>query len=345
LEVRQNLNEPPAIYVVGRTGSSRMLQDFAPHARDRKFGRLEALTWEDSERNGWDGLVAFPVNYQSGKQYPLLIQTHGMEPHTFFAEGPSTTAFPGRAALDRGFIVLTMNDTKYFAKVARATEPRVVLEGYRSAIAHLVAQGLVDPKRIGVIGWSRTSYYVKYTLTHAPELFRAAVCADGLDYSYLQYMLSLDIIRGGTFMPAGDFSSNYYSTYGGTPWNNFDSWRDNAPDFSVQKVQVPVRIDAASSRISLLEEWEFYAGLRYVGVPTDLIVYPQGQHELARPLDRMVSTEGSLDWIDYWINDHEDATPKKVAQYARWREMKDVWDAGAKKRCSTCLSNQPAARK
>ena len=74
--------------------------------------------------------------------------------------------------------------------------------------------------------------------------------------------------------------------------------------------------------VELLEKWESYASLRMNHVPTELWVYPRGMHLLIRPIDQQTSQEGSLDWIDYWVNGHRDLDPAKAAQYERWDAMR-----------------------
>ena len=59
---------------------------------------------------------------------------------------------------------------------------------YESAIDYLDRRGLIDRNRVGIMGFSRTFWYVTYTLTHSKHHFAAAAIADGLDYSYFQYM-------------------------------------------------------------------------------------------------------------------------------------------------------------
>jgi len=74
----------------------------------------------------------------------------------------------------------------------------------------------------------------------------------------------------------------------------------------------------------LLGEWEFYAGLRQLGLPVDLIAYPGGSHSLVRPSQRIASTEGALDWFDFWLNGHEVPDPAKGEEYKRWENLCDM---------------------
>jgi dipeptidyl aminopeptidase/acylaminoacyl peptidase len=323
LEVRAGYNVPPAIYALGKHNSSRLLYDLAAHARARALGSVERYQWVDSIGHPWRGLLALPADYRRGLRYPLIVQTHGEDlflPHgeMFFAEGSSTTAFPGRAATGRGFIVLTIDETSGGVDISRdrSNEAPKVIDGYGSAIRSLAENGLIEPTKVGAIGWSRTSYYVKYALTHAPELFAAAVAVDGVDYGLWQYFGWLD-------MPGrAALDAEFQQAYAGTPWARGNRWGAEAPIFGVDKVRAPVLGGANSLASTALSEWEFYAGLRRLNKPADLILYPQGQHVLVDPLYRRYSTQISLDWLDYWINGYRDPDPSKNEQYARWESMR-----------------------
>jgi len=51
-----------------------------------------------------------------------------------------------------------------------------------------MSKGLIDPARVGIIGFSRTCYYVEEALIRDPTRFAAATIADGVDESYIQYL-------------------------------------------------------------------------------------------------------------------------------------------------------------
>jgi len=326
LEVKQDSNVLPAVYAVDQSGHARELLDLAPHAHDKDLVSFEKIEWLDSGGRKWHGLFAVPeVKGPRHPRPPLIVQTHGYGPEMkeFFAEGPSTAPYPGRAALARGFALLTVYEfgdghRDIYPGIPSLEAPRMV-EAYKAAIDELSKRGVVDANKVGVIGWSRTSYYVKYALTHSPKLFAAAIAADGLDYGYGQYINAVDWDLGL------GLDAQYVPLYGGAPWGNWKKWLSEAPGFNVQNVSAPVLIEGFTGMASLLEtEWEFYAAMRILDLPVDLVVYPNAVHTMFRPSQRMDSTQRSLDWFDFWLNNHEDSDPAKAEQYRRWRELRDL---------------------
>jgi hypothetical protein len=96
-----------------------------------------------------------------------------------------------------------------------------------------------------------------------------------------------------------------------------------APDFSLDKVRAPVRIEAIG-KLSILQEWEIYASLRLHGQPVDFIYIPEGQHILQQPQQRYASQQGDVDWFRFWLQAFERPDPAAKGQYQRWQLLKQL---------------------
>jgi len=110
--------------------------------------------------------------------------------------------------------------------------------------------------------------------------------------------------------------------YGGKPFGEGlrERWVQRAPGFHLDRIQTPLRIEAITPG-RLLMEWEIYASLAAQGKPVDLIYFPEGQHILQKPLERLASQQGNVDWFRFWLKGEEDPDPAKARQYARWRQL------------------------
>jgi len=196
---------------------------------------------------------------------------------------------------------------------------------YRTAIELLDRRGLIDARRVGIIGFSHTCFYVKWALAHSPRLFSAASVAEGEDGGYLQYMTGF----------------NWYidtqSLYGGGPFGpHFQEWIERAPSFGLTRVEAPLRITTLNPRF-LHMDWEWFDGLRMLGRPVELILLKDGEHTLQRPAELLVSELGNVDWFDFWLNGHEDAGASKADQYRRWEELCDMQKAAHPAGSTVCV--------
>ena len=98
----------------------------------------------------------------------------------------------------------------------------------------------------------------------------------------------------------------------------FDRSVKDAPDFNLDKVKTPVRLET-HSRGSLLGEREWFAGLWRLGRPVELVVIPDAVHVPVKPWERLVSQQGDVDWLRFWLKGEEDTDQRNTEQYARWR--------------------------
>jgi len=177
------------------------------------------------------------------------------------------------------------------------------------------SQGLIDSSRVGVIGFSRTCWYVETVLTEDPLLFAAATIADGVDQSYMQYLLFSEVRPG--------FGKEFEKTNGGKPFGkDLSKWTEGTPGFHMDRVKTPLRVEAIGP-LSVLLEWQAYASLRQQQKPVDMIYYPSGQHILQSPQQRYASEQGNVDWFKFWLLGREDTDEiTKRQDYDRWEALR-----------------------
>src|SRR5262249_44987132 len=151
-----------------------------------RLGKVSVLHWKDAGGHQWVAGLLMPPDYVSGRKYPLVIQTHGFAEHRFLTDGGYTTALAARPLTSAGIVVLQMPYNPEHLVTAQEIPDQVL--GFESAVDLLTARGIIDPARVGIIGFSRTCYHVEGALIKDPWRFAAATIADGVDESYLQYL-------------------------------------------------------------------------------------------------------------------------------------------------------------
>ncbi len=311
IRIEQGLNAPPSLWAGRGQRIERKLWEPNTAIAHASLGNASLYRWKDTSGYEWTGVLVLPPDYNPSQRYPLVIQTHGYSDFQFVTDGFYPTAMAARPLANAGIIVLQMDVRRdhYLTPQELPDHSRVI----QSATDALVAGGLVARTRIGILGYSRTCWYVESDLIAHPERFAAAVLADGLDESYMQYMLF------------GEGQSTYFSEtdkiHGGRPFGeNFAIWARSAPDFRLDRIRAPLLIQAVNQQ-SVLFEWEIYSSLRQQGKPVDLIYLTHGQHVLQRPLHLLASEQSTVDWFRFWLQGYEDDDPRKRMQYAHWKAM------------------------
>jgi dipeptidyl aminopeptidase/acylaminoacyl peptidase len=329
MELRQDLNTPPALYAVDTaTGQARLALDPNPSLRtDLALGAVSHINWDSAGRQ-WSGLLYYPVNYASDRKYPLVIQTHEhAAPHEFSLYGkgkapglgPGISVFAAQALANRGIAVLHIEDKNVTGVNQTPQEAEMYMAAYQAAVEQLAAQGIVERHKVGIVGYSSTGWHVEYALAHSEFPYAAAIVTDNTDASY--------VWAAALAWPQGPSQLNGASPFG----EGLQTWLRRSPGFNAEKIRTPLRLQCESGGLgSTVLQWELFSRLRYLKRPVELFVVPDiehGAHALQNPRQVLVMQEGAVDWFDFWLNGREDPNPAKRDQYQRWQKLRLDHDA------------------
>jgi dipeptidyl aminopeptidase/acylaminoacyl peptidase len=294
----------------------RVFYDLNPQFHNLKFAKISIVRWTGSDGHGFKGGLYFPVDYEPGRRYPLVIQTHGFNPNYFTIDGYWTTAYAAQPLAGKDIMVLqaAKSDNEDDDVLGTPKELAREVGSYEGAIKTLSEKGLIDRNRVGIIGFSHTCGAVKYALTHSKYHFAAATVTDGTDFGYFGYMTA--------GISNGAIRAESERLIGAAPFGaGLRLWMARSPGFNVDKVHTPIRIVALNTE-SAFGEWEWFAALTVLKKPVDMVFIHDGFHMLQRPSDRMVSQQGTVDWFQFWLQGYEDPDPAKSEQYKRWEALR-----------------------
>jgi dipeptidyl aminopeptidase/acylaminoacyl peptidase len=326
--VEEDMNSPPKIVAIDPTSTRKvLLLDLNPQFKDLQFAKVEEIHWKGMAGQEVKGGLYYPVGYIRGHKYPLVVQTHGWNPNKFWIDGPSSTAFAAQPLAGKGIVVLQSDEQYGYGDPKETERDEASLEG---AIDYLDAQQLIDRSRVGIIGWSRSCLVVKYALSHPTYRLAAASITDGIDAGYFQYIATAQLPGPTNF---------YERINGGTPFGDgLKTWLERSPSFNIDKVETPLLITAENSS-ALLYEWEWFAALRRLGKPVEMVVMQDGSHELQKPWERVISLQANVDWFSFWLKGEEDPDPAKKEQYGRWRGLKKMQEENDAKAKAAAAAN------
>lgn len=344
LHVRQALNEPPDIVAAGPAGQELRLTALNPQFSAARWGTMREYSWTDAKGRQWDGGLMVPADVDPGGKYPLVIQTYGFSPTRFYRDGSNiydgfTSGFAGRAFLREGFLVLAL-PWRASSDAPRDEHGSIVAfgDGVRAGIEALVAEGLVDRDRVGILGWSATGVRVLNLVTFTDVPIRAATMMDGDSNTLYSMTITYAVTDGIQAMKER-------ANQGGPFGESRERWIRNDPSLHTDCVRAALRIESYS--VEPKNNWDIYALLRRQYRPVELIKFPEGAHALSRPSERMISLQGNVDWYRFWLKSEqrsEPVIPNETAeslkdQYARWKQMVPMKEAAdAMPRCARAVS-------
>ena len=319
LTVREAVNEPPVLLASDSyTGKQRVIFDPNPQLAGIALGTVVPYQWKDSYGRTIKGGLVKPPNWTASRRYPLVLQTHGFDAQQFYRVGYSETSNAGRALAGRDIIVLQVSEPHN--RFARSWQDPMEngTKVYLAAIDQLAAEGLIDPTKVGITGYSRSGHRASAAITFAPDRFAAAFLSNTDPGSLSDYFTYVDYFSPDVV----DLTAQIMA--GAKPYGpGLQKWVERAPGFSTDRIKAPVLISAANP-FHLINLWALYASLRDQGKPVDLQYIRSGEHNIAKPLHKLAHQEILVDWFDYWLNGHEDVNPDKVVQYERWRHLRET---------------------
>ena len=286
--IRRSWKAPPEVWA-GRIGEWRAVTS---ENRERKpmWGEAKSIHWKSDEFTvqGW---LLYPVNFDPGRRYPLVVSVHG---------GPAsakTPSWPG-LSLDftllsrEGYFVLFPNPRGSFGQGEKFTLANVKdfgggdLRDILAGVDEVVKTAPIDPGRIGIGGWSYGGYMTMWSVTQTNR-FRAAVAGAGI--------------------------SNWQSYYG---QNAIDQWMipffgasvyddpavyaKSSPMTFIKRVKTPtlILVGDRDAECPAPQSYEFWHALKALGVKTQFVVYPNEGHRLAKAEHRKDALARSIAWFN-----------------------------------------------
>ena len=222
---------------------------------------------------------------------PLVAHVHG-GPINHFRPGYDGIA---QMLANRGYVVFQSNfrgstghGREYmFASRGDYGNGRVqqdIVEGVR----HLLAQGIGDPQRVGIVGHSFGGYSTLLGVTFAPELFKVGVAgAPPADFGWSMKWL-VDAGDQGALPDRSLVATLRALSVDPADPATYARLHAQSPVANVGKLRSPVLLLAGGAdRVVAIREVIHYAALlRRLGKPVSLYVEPGGGHSPIAPLPR-----------------------------------------------------------
>lgn len=286
----------------------RRLTDMTAQVSGWKLGSVEVVSWKSRDGTLIEGVLHKPADYDPKRKYPLLVKIHGgptgvSQPRFL----PNDYAYPVQAFLAKGALVIEPNyrgSAGYGAKF-RALNVRNLGVGdmwdVMSGVDALIAKGMVDPNRLGAMGWSQGGYISAFLTTHT-DRFKAISVGAGIS-DWMTYYVSTDITP---------FTLQYL---GATPWNDPQIYAKTSPITTIKQAKTPTLIQQGSAdhRVPVPDSFELYRGLMDQHVDTRLILYTGFGHGIDKPKSALALVQANLDWFDHFI--WNEPIPKESALY------------------------------
>ncbi|HUP43910.1 MAG TPA: S9 family peptidase [Thermoanaerobaculia bacterium] len=280
--VYQSLDAPPEISISPMTRfEPRRLTDHNAAYRDRLLGRTQVVRWKNP-KDGMEieGFLTLPLGYERGRRAPLLTFVHG-GPASRFDHGflgYHGYIYPPHVFAARGYAVFRPNPrgTGGYGQAFRGANVGdwggMDWLDINAGIDTLIEQGIADPGRLGLMGWSYGGYIASWALSQSDRFKAVSIGAPVVDL--LSFHGTTDI---------RDFIPGYF------PGRSLDEWRARSPLWHLRKTSTPVLIQHGESddRVPLSQGTMLYRILDELGADVTMVIYPRTPHTPREPKLRL----------------------------------------------------------
>ena len=252
------------------------------------LGDVEPISFRSRDGTAINGFVVKPPDFVSGRRYPTVLRIHGGPVSQFAHEFD----FQLQTLAGHGYLVVVANPRgssgrgERFSAAIFADWGNKDAQDVLAAVDYAVAQGLADPARLSVGGWSYGGILTNYVIAQ-DHRFKAAVSGASISNVLAGY---------GT-----DQYVREYEVELGVPWKAADTWvRLSFPFLHADRITTPTLFLCGDKdfNVPLLNSEQMYQALRSLGVATELVIYPGQHHGINKPSYRRDRLQRYLAWYD-----------------------------------------------
>jgi len=291
---------PAEVYSLDAGASSAdRLTDSNPWLADVELARHEVVTFKARDGLTIEGVLVYPLNYEEGERYPLILAVHG-GPEAHDSNGWLTSySDPAQPAAAEGYFTFFIN---YRGSTARGVEFAMTSQGRYAkeefddlvdGVDHLIDRGLVDRDKVGITGGSYGGYASAWGATYYSDRFAAAVMFVGISEQFSKI--------GTTDIP----QEMYLVHSRAWPWEDWDKFEESSPIRYVEQAQTPIlimhgdadpRVDPRQSEILYR-----YLVLQDDPPPVRLVFYKGEGHGNSRAASRYDYSLRMMRWMNHYL--------------------------------------------
>jgi dipeptidyl aminopeptidase/acylaminoacyl peptidase len=294
--VVQSYEDSPDAFV-GGADLKTMKQVTATNAFQSKYawGRAQLVEFTSEKGQKLQGVLRYPAGYEAGKKYPMIVYVYEQ-----LSDGLHRYVAPSEREY---YNVTSFTSAGYFEFepdiVFRPREPGLsVVECVRPAVAAVAAMGVIDPKRVGMIGHSWGGFDTAFMSTHT-DVFAAAVAGAPITDLISNY--------GSHHFSSGIAETDHIETgqqrMQVPVWEDLAAYTRNSAVFTVNTMTTPLLIEVgdADGTVYWHQGVELYNAARRAKKDVVLLVYGGEDHGLRQKANQVDYHRRIMEWFGHYL--------------------------------------------
>ena len=321
LALRGNTAKHPNEVFIVRSNKATRLTDSNSWLNDKRFAKQETITLKARDGVELDGVLVYPLNYEKGTRYPLIMSVHG-GPESHDKDGWVTNySRPGQMGAARGYAVFYPNYRGStgkgvdYSKLGQNDYAGKEFDDLVDFKNHLVDMGLVDTKRVGITGGSYGGYASAWGATKLTKHFAASVMFVGVTNQLSKF---------GTTDISNEMNLVHARSY---PWDKWQWYLERSPIYWAGQSETPLLIMHGKDdpRVHPAQSMELYRYMKVQGKDVRLVYYPgegHGNRKVAAQYDYSLRL---MRWMDNYLMEGKKEMPAfEIDHAAKLKEVKDA---------------------
>ena len=296
--VYSSLQKPPDVYLaesVSELDHARRITSFNQYLTQSALPEGKPYRWTADDGVEVEGMLIYPPGKLAVKHLRMLTLIHGgpedADGNRFKVDWDEW----GIIAAAQGWLVFEPNyrgSTGYGDQFALGIVPQIVSKPGRDileGIDALVKDGIADPDRLAIAGYSYGGYLTNWLLTQTTR-FKSAVTGAGAVEHAVNWGNDDTTLDDAYFL-------------GGRPWEAKQRYNDEAALWQLHKVKTPTHIVAGADdiRVYVGENYLLERALHDLGIPATLLIFPGEGHDLGKnPWHGKIKVREELKWLEKW---------------------------------------------
>lgn len=319
----QNFDDSPDYFVAqGDFSKSKQISHTNPFQKDYAWGKSELIEYTNANGRKLQGALFYPADYQPGKKYPMITYIYEIRSYMVrrYAVPSQRNYYNHSVFTSEGYFVL-QPDIVFDSGDPGVSSARTI----EIAVKTVIDMGLVDEKRIGLVGHSWGGYQAGFAVTQT-DIFAAAVAGAGLTDFFSMYGM-VGWAFGGT--PENFHFEVSQERMMKPPWKDIDGYVRNSPVMNVENLNTPLLFEVGDNdrNVDWRQGIEFYNAARREGKHMVLLVYAKEGHGLRQDKNRIDYHRRILQWFGHYLK--EEPAEKWIENgipYLEQKRMLKKWD-------------------
>lgn len=294
VDVHHSLDRPPIVSLRELQSGDALAtihEDIDPRIEEYRLRAPKLVSLENRDGFQLYGTIYRPPSQFGQGPYPTIVSVYGGPHAQRVVNGWGSTAdMRAQYLASLGFLVFKLDNRGSagrglaFEGAIKHDMGHLEVEDQEDGIRWLVAEGLTDPERVGIYGWSYGGYLAGMCLARAPETFSVAVA-------------------GAPVSHWDGYDTHYTERYMGTPQSNPAGYETSSLMPYVEQIQGHLMLvhGLIDENVHFRHTARLINALIAARKPYELLLFPDERHSPRRLEDRVFMEERLRDFFFTWL--------------------------------------------